>query len=185
MRRAFRRSYLLITAALASGFALSCTDAPPMSPSGDRAAGGAAASFAISPERPFGGTCTFASTLLPPEPGQPPNVVRFHQDEVCHLTHLGLTTGSTEETATFTPTGSVFVITVTYTAANGDQLFTTQSGTATPPDQNGVIHFSGTETVTGGTGRFADASGSFSFAGTVTPATRTGQTEFISGTLSY
>jgi hypothetical protein len=181
-----RYSLLPPTAVLACAFGLACTDAPPTSPGADQAAGGVAGpSFAATPERPFGGTCTFASTLLPPEPGQPPNVVRFHQDEVCHLRHLGLTTASTTETVTFTETGLVFVTTITYTAANGDQLFTTESGTATPPDQNGLIHFSGTQTVTGGTGRFADASGSFSEVGTVNPATATGEVEFISGTLSY
>jgi hypothetical protein len=175
----------LTTGVLACAFTLACTDTPPTSPSVDQPPGGVAgASFAATPERPFGGTCTFANTLLPPEPGQPPNVLRFHQDEVCHLTHLGLTTASNQETATLTPTGSVFVVTVAYTAANGDQLFTTQSGTGTLPE-NGAIHFSGTETVTGGTGRFANASGSFSFARSVTQATRIGQTEFISGTLSY
>jgi hypothetical protein len=176
----------LPAAVLACAFALACTDAAPTSPSVDQAPGDAAgATSAATPERPFRGTCTFVSTVLPPEPGQPPNVVRFRQDVVCHLTHLGLTTAITEETVTFTPTGLVFVTTVAYTAANGDQLFTTNSGTGTPPDQNGVVHFSGTETVTGGTGRFADASGSFSFTGSVTPATRTGEFEFISGTLSY
>lgn len=54
-----------------------------------------------------------------------------------------------------------------------------------PPDQNGVVHFGDSETVTGGTGRFADASGFFLFDGSVTPATRTGQYEYISGTLTH
>jgi hypothetical protein len=179
-----RYSPLLPTAVLACALALACTDAPPTSPSADQAAE-AGTAFAVTPDRPFGGTCTFVSTVLPPEPGQPPNVVRFQQEVVCHLRQLGLTTAITEEIATFTATGSVFVTTLAYTAANGDQLFTTQTGTGTPPDQNGVAHFSGTETVTGGTGRFADASGSFAFTGSVTPATRTGEYEYISGTLSY
>jgi len=180
------RYSLLTTAVLASAFALGCGDDSLTSPGGDQVAASAPGpSFAAAPARPFKGTCTFVSTVLPPELGQPPNEVRFEQDVVCHLTHLGLTTAVTLEIATFTPTGPVFVTTVTYTAANGDQLFTTQTGTGTLPDQSGDIHFSGTETVTGGTGRFADASGSFSFAGSVTPATRTGQWEFLSGTLSY
>jgi hypothetical protein len=179
-----RGSLLITTTVIASAVALACTDAPPTSPNADEAPA-AGTAFAATPERPFGGTCTFLSTVLPPESGQPPNVIRFHQDLVCHLTHLGLTTGTTLEISTFTATGPVFVTTVTYTAANGDQLFTTQTGTGTPPDQSGVLHFSGTETVTGGTGRFADASGSFSFAGSVNPATRTGEWEYTSGTLSY
>ena len=181
-----RYSLLLPITVLASAFALACTDTPLTSPSADQAARGAGGpAFAATPERPFGGTCTFVSTVLPPVTGQPPNVVRFEQDLVCRLTHLGLTTGSTLEIATFTATGPVFVTTITYTAANGDQLFTVQNGTGTPPDQNGIISFTGTETVSGGTGRFADASGSFLFAGSVNPATRTGQWEFTSGILSY
>jgi hypothetical protein len=180
-----RYSLPLSTGVLACAFMLACTDAPPTSSGIDQAADGAAgARFAATAERPFGGTCTFASTVLPPESGQPPNVIRFHQDFVCHLTHLGLTTGSSLETATLTATGSVFVTTVTYTAANGDQLFTVQNGTGAVP-ANGVISFTFTETVTGGTGRFAGASGSFSATGSITQATRTGEFEFTSGTLSY
>jgi hypothetical protein len=170
-----RRPFHLGTAALAAALALGCSDGAPTAPLADRAA---------TQARPFGGTCTFQSTVVPPAPEQPPNVTLFHVEEVCHLTHLGLTTAVGEETATIT-TGSAFVTTVTYTAANGDQLFTTETGSGTPPDASGVIHFSGTETVNGGTGRFADASGSFSFAGSVTVATRTGEIEFVSGTLSY
>jgi hypothetical protein len=179
-----RSSLLITTTVLASAVALACTDSPVTAPTA--AAGDEAApAFAVTPERPFGGTCTFVSTVLPPEAGQPENVVRFRQDLVCHLRHLGLTTAISEETATFTQTTIVFVTTLTYTAANGDQLFTTQIGTGLPPDQNGVVHFAGSETVTGGTGRFADASGTFLFDGSVTPATLTGQVEYISGTLSY
>ena len=181
-----RDSLLPSTVVLACVFALGCTDAPPTSPGDDPTAGSARGlSSAATPERPFAGSCTFVSTVLPPAPGQPPNVVRIQQDEVCHLTHLGLTTAITEEILTFTATGATVVVTATYTAANGDQLFTIFNGTAGPPDQNGVVQFSGTETVTGGTGRFADASGSFSVVGSVTPATLTGEHEFVSGTLSY
>ena len=179
------RYSLLTTGLLACAFMLACTDAPPTSSSVDQAADGAGgASFAATPELPFRGTCTFASTVLPPEPGQPPNVIRFHQDFVCHLTHLGLTTATSLETATLTATGSLFVTTVTYTAANGDQLFTVQNGAGSVP-ANGVINFTFTETVTGGTGRFADASGSFSAAGSIAQATRTGEFEFTSGSLNY
>jgi hypothetical protein len=72
----------------------------------------------------------------------------------------------------------------TYTAANGDKLFTTSSGLATlHPDFSGVT-FSYVETVVSGTGRFSNASGG---------ATRSGSSRFgdgreiykISGTLTY
>jgi hypothetical protein len=134
--------------------------------------------------RPAGGTCTFQSTVLPPEPGQPANVRRVHLDYICQLKHLGRTTGTGEETVTFTPTGQSLVQSITYTGANGDQLFVNFDGTATPPDQNGVLSFSGIETVTGGTGRFAGASGSLSHTGTASLVTHAGQSE-ISGTLTY
>jgi hypothetical protein len=89
-----------------------------------------------------------------------------------------------EETVTFTPTGQRLVQSITYTGANGDQLFVNFDGTATPPDQNGVLSFSGIETVTGGKGHFAGASGSLSHTGTASLVTHAGQSE-ISGTLSY
>jgi hypothetical protein len=95
----------------------------------------------------------------------------------------GARSGVSRITATLTATGPVITSSTTYTAANGDQLFTTFSGTGTLP-VNGIVSYSGTETVTGGTGRFAGATGSFLRAGTVTIATSTGQFE-TSGTLSY
>ena len=49
----------------------------------------------------------------------------------------------------------------TWVAANGDCLFTTGSGEATPTDDPGILSIEGTETITGGTGRFEGATGSF------------------------
>jgi len=97
----------------------------------------------------------------------------------CTLSHLGRTTTVGVETV-----GAVLNAVHTFTAANGDLLHTTTTGTAVlKPDFSGVI-FSNIETVTGGTGRFANASGS---------ATRIGSTNFsdgsaiweIVGTLTY
>ena len=48
----------------------------------------------------------------------------------------------------------------TFTAANGDQVFATISGHATPIG-NGILAGVEIGTITGGTGRFAGASGSF------------------------
>lgn len=53
--------------------------------------------------------------------------------------------------------------TVTFTAANGDQLFADIDGAPTPPPT-----LAGTYTFTGGTGRFEGASGSASFEGFTT-----------------
>lgn len=97
----------------------------------------------------------------------------------CHLSHLGLTTTVGIETL-----GAVLNAVHTFTAANGDLLYTTTTGYATlKPDFSGVNFFN-TETITGGTGRFANASGS---------ATRNGSSNFsdgsgewvIQGTLTY
>jgi hypothetical protein len=143
----------------------------------------AAVALDAASSRPAGGSCTFHSVLLPPEPGQPANVRHLHIDEVCQLLHLGRAIGSAEETSTFTATGPVITNSTTYTAANGDQVFVTFSGTGTLP-VNGVVTFSGTETVTGGTGRFAGASGSLERAGAVSIFTQTGEFE-TSGAISY
>jgi hypothetical protein len=99
----------------------------------------------------------------------------------CHLSHLGLTT--TVEVETISATFGLSAV-HTFTAANGDVLYTTTVGQATlKPDFSGVT-FSNIETVTGGTGRFANASGT---------ATRNGSTNFsdgsgtwvIQGTIKY
>jgi hypothetical protein len=155
-----------------------CTGSSVVDPEAD-----AAPSFAVSPDRPAGGTCTYHSTLLPPEPGQPANVVRRHLDLVCQFLHMGRTIGSADETITVTATGPIVTGSVTYTAANGDQLFVSYNQTGTPP-VNGVVTFSGTETVIGGTGRFADASGSLAREGSFAIFTQTGEFE-TSGTLTY
>ena len=47
-------------------------------------------------------------------------------------------------------------------AANGDQLFFTGSGQATPTGVPGELSITDTSTITGGTGRFEGATGSFS-----------------------
>ena len=74
-------------------------------------------------------------------------------------THLGqssVTWQLTVNLANGTATGSF-----TFTAANGDSIFTTISGTSEPPDASGVSQIVETNTITGGTGRFEGAKGSF------------------------
>jgi endonuclease/exonuclease/phosphatase family metal-dependent hydrolase len=75
----------------------------------------------------------------------------------------------------------------TYTAPNGDQLYTTHTGIATPtPDGLGVT-LAGTETAAGGTGRFAGASGSAAITGTsflAGPNAGTGSYDLL-GTISF
>jgi hypothetical protein len=142
-----------------------------------------AAGVAASPERRFGGRCETDITILPPEVGDPPNLLRLHIEYVCQLKHLGRTTAVAEQIVIFTgPTTAVASNTTTYTAANGDQLFAIWTGTST--NIGPAITFSGPETYTGGTGRFSDASGSAFISGTASFVTNTGQFTVV-GTLSY
>ena len=84
-----------------------------------------------------------------------------------HATHLGRYTEA--GTVTFTPGGKPGVLTVegtlTYTAANGDDLTASVIG-----ELNGLTGaITATVTYTGGTGRFDDASGSADLQGQVQP----------------
>ena len=49
-----------------------------------------------------------------------------------------------------------------FTAANGDKVYATFTGVATPTATPGVLYIEETAIITGGTGRFAGATGSFS-----------------------
>jgi hypothetical protein len=71
-----------------------------------------------------------------------------------------------------------------FIAANGNQLFATYAGTASPPDVNGIITFSGTLTFTGGTGCFSGATGTSQVQGTADVFTNTGRYTFT-GTIAY
>jgi hypothetical protein len=78
---------------------------------------------------------------------------------------------------------------MTMTAANGDRLYATYSGTVDPLAGvegdviSGVTHF----TITGGTGRFAGASGSgdMSFEGTLHFASPMTITWWLDGRIGY
>jgi hypothetical protein len=76
-------------------------------------------------------------------------------DATGNATHLGRFT----VTAAWTIGPGGGIGTSTWTAANGDELYTsfTRSGVPAPP----TITFTEIHTITGGTGRFADASGTF------------------------
>jgi len=99
-------------------------------------------------ELPFKGTYEGLETV-----GTVPS--HHHLDATGNATHLGRFTVTADWT--LAPTGNFG--TSTWSAANGDELFTSfaRSGVAMPP----TITFTETHTVTGGTGRFAKASGSF------------------------
>lgn len=160
-----------------------CSEHSPTAPTASAvAARSAATAGAASPIRPFDGRCDTAFTFHP-LPGDPANLLRLHIEYVCQLQHLGRTTAVAEQIVTFTgPTSAIASNTTTYTAANGDLLFASWTGTSVGGGP--VVTFSGTEVYTGGTGRFADAKGSSLISGTASFATNTGQFTLL-GTLSY
>jgi hypothetical protein len=162
--------------------ATACTESGPTDPA-DLSSPSLTAAFTTSPVRPFGGRCDTDIAFLPAEPGDPPNLLRLHIAYVCQLQHLGRTTASALQVVLFTsPTTAIASNTTIYTAANGDQLFASWTGTST--NIGPAITFSGTETYEGGSCRFSQASGSAWISGTASFVTNTGQ--FVSsGSLSY
>ena len=85
--------------------------------------------------------------------------LRCVQTGTGNATHLGRFTLDWEieiNLTALTATG-VYV----FTAANGDELFTTFVASGFPTDDPNVLHIVEVHTITGGTGRFAEATGSF------------------------
>jgi hypothetical protein len=132
---------------------------------------------AANPERPYKGSCSTVVMPLTP-PGVFPQ--QLHIDYECHLAHLGRTSGVANQTVTPVgpPAGSVVPLliqnTTTYTAANGDQLFVTFTGTAMLDLSTGEVTFIGVENFKGGTGRFAKAAGSAQLEGAASIVTNRG-----------
>lgn len=129
-------------------------------------------------ERPWGGRCEFSAERLAP------TLIRV--SGTCQLAHLGRAEYVNLQTIVPGPV-TQFTNATTYTAANGDVLYTTAVGTATPADGGTRLILAATETVQGGTGRFADASGEATLAGATVltgPAARTGFYE-LTGTIAY
>lgn len=98
--------------------------------------------------------------------------------------HLGKSSFVANSTINFT-TPPPFLLggTAVFTAANGDQIFTSFSGSATPAG-TGMNEVEMVHTITGGTGRFSNASGSFTGHTIAIPGHSNG---FITheGTISY
>ena len=116
----------------------------------------------------------------------------FTADATGVMSHLGKTTYHFDN-GVVAPTGTNtfdITISVTITAANGDQMFGDVSGSGTT-DTSGNSTGTSTTTITGGTGRFTGASGSASGPFTQTlismsATTSTFATEFsLSGRISY
>jgi hypothetical protein len=174
-----RTTHLLLLASAAG--VLACSDE---SPTGPAALTGSAPAFALATpvSRPAGGVCRTQFQF------QSADVILIQLD--CSLLHLGLTSGTSTQTITVTGQTPAGLLTAglssspAYTAANGDQLLASFSGTATIDPSAGTVTFSGTETFDGGTGRFAEATGSAAVVGTASLITNTGSYE-TSGTLTY
>lgn len=127
--------------------------------------------------RPWKGRCTGVAAYI--------DAITLHIEGTCNIAHLGLATVETTETVVPRQDGLSDLNSVnTYTAANGDKLYTRGAGIATlKPDFSGVT-FSGTETVVGGTGRFSHASGSATRIGSTRFSDFNGSYEHV-GTLTY
>ncbi len=129
-------------------FAAACAELPsaPTSPSTGSTHGAAASQATGGSELPFQGTLQATETA----DGAP-----RHLAGTGEATHLGRFTLTAEFTVTSPPPRASG--TATWTAANGDEIFTTLVGV-------GVVTFPvlavvETHTITGGTGRFAGAAG--------------------------
>ena len=114
--------------------------------------------------RPAGGSCV--TTVMPAGFAFPYLTIAI--DGVGNLRHLGRAT--MHATQVIDVTTGLFSNETTYTAANGDELYTTFAGVPTSPPGSLDITFDGTETFVGGTGRFASATGTTVAEGSATLA---------------
>ena len=170
------RNLTLVSLSLAA-LSVACTVDQPTSPS--PALSVLASKSANSDKsKPAGGTCTTSFTetsfVFP--------IATFDITGVCNLKHLGRTTMHATQTVNVL-TGDLNN-SPTYTAANGDMLFTAFVGTSSPPPD---VVFQGTETYVGGTGRFEGATGSSTLEGTATvDVNGSGTGEYTTdGSISY
>ena len=127
-------------------FAASCAGEAPRSPTSPSIAGASITDAKGGSELPFRGTLQATETE---------NGALHHLVGTGEATHLGRFTFNSHFTVTAPPPAASG--TATWTAANGDQLFTTVTGKAVVTFP--IADIDETHTITGGTGRFAGASG--------------------------
>lgn len=134
-------------------------------------------SFSSSVARPWKGECDVDAVFL--------TETTLEITGTCQLAHLGRTSVDALQTIVFGESGIAYTNVATYTAANGDQLRTTNVGVATPTATG--LSLSGTETAVGGTGRFANASGTAMLEGAVrfTGTSSTTGSYKLNGRLEY
>jgi hypothetical protein len=93
---------------------------------------------------------------------QSPTTVLITESAVGTATHLGRYTMTSRALIDLTTGIGTALGNAVFVAANGDRLFTTGSGQATPTGVPNELSIQGTATIVGGTGRFEGATGSFS-----------------------
>lgn len=98
-------------------------------------------------------------------PGAVPVVASTPFQGTGKISHLGKSAVASSQTVDFTKPTPILFGTVEFTAANGDKLYATHTGTTVFPDATGSATYSGDMTFTGGTGKFMGASGSVEFTG--------------------
>ena len=144
-----------------------CADGTPTSVSAPTATSIRGASLqGADVARPLTGSCT---TTFGPTPFPPPPIHHQIDTGSCQLTHLGRTEFYGEQDINFAAgTQSGWR---RWTAANGDELHLTHTGTSglVAP---GMVGFTAQMTIVGGTGRFAGATGSARGIGVANLATR-------------
>lgn len=127
---------------------------------------------------PFTGRCELVAQ--PPQPISP-GVVRQVNVGDCIVSHLGKSTYLSENVISFATGTQTFQ--ASYTAANGDLLYATGTGTNQFVGP-GRVAFHAQVTFEGGTGRFADASGSATISGEADVVTLRSQFT-TAGTIAY
>jgi len=132
-----------------------------------------------TPAKPFKGEYTTTVQVL----SGPPQL-RQRITGNGHATHLGESSFVANNTIYITPPPPFQAAgTTVFVADNGDEFYTSFTGTSTP-GPNGtstvVVH----HTITGGTGRFSDATGTFTGNTIANPALPTGTITY-EGTISY
>jgi hypothetical protein len=112
-----------------------------------------------------------------------PGVLRVQDEGTGHALHLGNSAVTDDLLLDARVVPSPVSGTITFTAANGDQVFAKVTAMASPPDAKGLVYFTGSFVISGGTGRFRGATGGAVLQGINNAAAMT--TEFrFSGTIA-
>ena len=146
---------------------------------------------------PIKGNCTTTFKILPqlcidksyqPVSCDDPNAIPVLAQTIVQgtglISHLGKCQVYIDQMLDFTAQPPTLQGTVIFTAANGDKLYATHSGTSGASDVPDILPYFGTFTFDGGTGRFAKAVGSATYTGSANMTYLTGQFAFT-GTIAY